>query len=158
MTLNNSTIELVRAVFEDLRIKTGAQPVRSKYSFENPELRKNTDDFSIRGANGVITFAAGNTRGLFYAVYEYFERFCGCRWFYDGDRIPNLKTLPVDQIDFVKQFRYQYRGLRYFAHRSLYRFQAEHWNYDDWKKEIDFLSSIEKKKLIKKMSRENRIK
>ena len=137
--MNTSTIELVRAVFEDLRIKTGAQPVRTEYSFEDPALRNNTDDFSIRGANGVITFAAGNTRGLFYAVYEYFERFCGCRWFYDCDRIPALKTLPVDQVNFVKQFRYQYRGLRYFAHRSLYRFQAEHWDYDDWKKEIDFL-------------------
>ena len=137
--LNNSTFELVRSVFEELRIKTGAKPVITEYSFEQHDTNKDSDDFSITGTNGKLTFTAENVRGLFYAVYEYFERFCGCRWFYDGDIIPNLETLPTEQICFVKHFRYQYRGLRYFAHRSLYRFQAEHWSYDDWKKEIDFL-------------------
>jgi hypothetical protein len=29
--------------------------------------------------------------------------------------------------------------LRYFAHRSLHRFQAEHWDFEDWKKEIDWI-------------------
>ena len=34
--------------------------------------------------------------------------------------------------------RFAYRGLRYFAHRGLHRFQAEHWDLDDWKREIDW--------------------
>ena len=35
--------------------------------------------------------------------------------------------------------RFEYRGLRYFAHRGLHRFQAEHWDLEDWKREIDWL-------------------
>ena len=126
-------------VFEDLRLRTGAAPVETEFSFDDPEVRVATDDFSVTAENGRIRFAGGNVRGIFYAVYEYFERFCGCRWFWDGDVIPDLVRLPAENIRYVKKFRYPYRGLRYFAHRSLYRFQAEHWNFEDWKKELDFL-------------------
>jgi len=42
-------------------------------------------------------------------------------------------------IDVVESPRFEYRGLRYFAHRGLKRFQAEHWSYEDWKREIDWM-------------------
>lgn len=130
---------LVRKAFEEMRAASSAAFVETQYSLHDPEICEGADDFSITAENGKITFASGCIRGLFYAVYEYFERYCSCRYFYDGDIIPQRKTLPAENIRFVKHFRYHYRGIRYFAHRSLYRFQAEHWNLEDWKKEIDFL-------------------
>ncbi|MBQ3003005.1 MAG: hypothetical protein IJD82_04680 [Clostridia bacterium] len=78
-------------------------------------------------------------RSTLYAVYRYFEKVCGCRWFWDGDRIPQSDTLPFEGISFTEASSRVYRGTRYFAHRGLHRFQAEFWNLDDWKREIDWL-------------------
>ena len=135
----NKETKIVRQVFADLAQHIGAPAPEAEFTFDDPEVRPGTDDFSITADQGKITFAAGNVRGLFYAVYEYFERYCSCRWFWDGDIIPKRKKLPAENIRYAKHFRLEYRGLRYFAHRSLYRFQAEHWNFEDWKREIDFL-------------------
>ena len=137
--MQDPEFKLSRQVFEELTRRVGASAVPAEFSFGDPELRSGTDDFSITADNGKITFAAGNVRGLFYAVYEYFERYCACRWFWDGDIIPQRSSLPAENIRYVRHFRLKYRGLRYFSHRSLYRFQAEHWNFEDWKREIDFL-------------------
>ncbi len=137
--MENALFELPRQTFEEMRGRTGAAPVETEFTFDDPSVRVGTDDFCITAENGKIRFAAGNLRGLFYAVYEYFERYCSCRYFWDGDIIPQCDVLPTENIRFAKQFRYLYRGLRYFAHRSLYRFQAEHWGIEDWQKEIDFL-------------------
>jgi hypothetical protein len=46
--------------------------------------------------------------------------------------------MPFDRIDISESPRFDYRGLRYFAHRSLHRFHAEHWSFEDWKREIDW--------------------
>ncbi|MBR4184953.1 MAG: hypothetical protein IKQ87_04230, partial [Clostridia bacterium] len=78
-------------------------------------------------------------RSTLYAVYAYFEKAAGCRYFWDGDIVPRRGSLPLDGFDLVESPRFEYRGLRYFAHRSLTRFQAEHWNLGDWKREIDWM-------------------
>ncbi|MBO4490484.1 MAG: hypothetical protein J5944_03880 [Lentisphaeria bacterium] len=137
--MKNEDFRLPRQTFEELVRRLGAKPVLVEFTFDDHDVRIGTDDFSITAGQGKILFASGNIRGLFYAVYEYFERFCSCRWFWDGDILPERKILPTENIRYVKKFRMPYRGLRYFAHRSLYRFQAEHWDFDDWKKEINFL-------------------
>lgn len=82
--------------------------------------------------------ADARPRAALYAVYRYFEKFCGCRWFWDGDRIPK-RNLPLQNIDLTESPVFEYRGIRYFAHRSLHRFQAEHWSLEDWKTEIDLM-------------------
>lgn len=105
-------------------------------------IRYGTDDYCIRTATiddtEFLLLAGGRPRAAIYAVYRYFERFCGCRWFWDGDRITKV-TLPLSDIDATESPRFDYRGLRYFAHRSLHRFQAEHWSLEDWKQEIDWM-------------------
>lgn len=114
-------------------------------------LAKEIDDFGITyGADNYCIFtkeiagrsclflAGGRPRATIYAVYRYFEKFCGCRWFWDGDRIPRSR-LPLTNVHLIEEPRFAYRGLRYFAHRSLHRFQAEHWNLEDWQKEIDWI-------------------
>ncbi|MBO5759943.1 MAG: hypothetical protein J6S53_00200 [Lentisphaeria bacterium] len=101
----------------------------------------NQDDYQIVSAkdNGrkLLFFAGGRDRALLYALYHFFE-LQGCRYFWDGDIVPEKKNLKLDGYNIKESPRFQYRGLRYFAHRSLKRFQAEHWDIDDWKKELDW--------------------
>lgn len=105
-------------------------------------IRYGTDDYAIRtleeGGVPYLLLAGGRPRATIYAVYRYFDLFCGCRWFWDGDRIPKT-ALRLFDIDLCESPRFAYRGLRYFAHRSLHRFQAEHWSLADWQTEIDWI-------------------
>ena len=109
----------------------------------NLGIRYGTDDYCIKscqseGRNFLI-LAGGRGRSTLYAVYDFFERFAGCHYFWDGDVIPHSDSLCTDNINIVESPRFEYRGLRYFAHRGLKRFQAEHWSFDDWKQEIDWM-------------------
>ena len=101
-----------------------------------------TDSYCIRGCEvdgrSFLFLAGGRPRSTIYAVYRYFEKFCGCRWFWDGDRICK-GDLPVLDVELCESPKFEYRGLRYFAHRSLHRFQAEHWSFEDWCCEIDWV-------------------
>ena len=87
----------------------------------------------------LLILAAGRGRAILYAVYRYFEKYCGCRYYWDGDVIPTAKATLIDNIDLAEKPRFKYRGIRYFAHRSLHRFQAEHWSLEDWKHEIEWM-------------------
>jgi len=111
--------------------------------FSGFRLRYGTDDFSIQSAvikgRKHLFIGGGRDRAVLYAVYTYFEKVCGCRWFWDGDRIPHLDTLPMTDVAVTESPRFLYRGLRYFAHRGLHRFQAEQWGLEDWKREIDWM-------------------
>lgn len=105
-------------------------------------IRYGTDDYCIRSCeisgHRYLFLAGGRPRATIYAVYRYFERFYGCRWFWDGDRIPTAELRLFD-MELTESPRFDYRGLRYFAHRSLHRFQAEHWSLEDWQTEIDWI-------------------
>lgn len=107
-------------------------------------IRYGTDDYCIRSylqkKRKVLILAGGRGRSTLYAVYDYFERYADCHYFWDGDIIPHSDTLPMENINIVESPRFFYRGLRYFAHRGLKRFQAEHWSFNDWKREIDWLT------------------
>lgn len=106
-------------------------------------LTYGTDSYCIKtfDLNGrhVLLLAGGRGRSTLYAVYDYFERFAGCHYFWDGNVIPHRDELLLENIDIIEAPHFQYRGLRYFAHRGLKRYQAEHWSLDDWKKEIDWM-------------------
>ena len=106
-------------------------------------FRIGTDDYCVRSSSlrglPALVLAGGRGRSTIYAVYRYFEKIIGCRWFWDGDRIPKRSVLPLTGIDFAESPRFLYRGTRYFAHRGLHRFQAEHWSEQDWAREIDWL-------------------
>lgn len=111
--------------------------------FDDLHIRYGTDDYCMRsyqsGDRKVLVLAGGRGRSTIYAVYDYFERFAGCRYFWDGDVIAHRDVLPMEEIDVKESPRFEYRGLRYFAHRGLKRFQAEHWSWEDWKQEIDWM-------------------
>ena len=99
-----------------------------------------TDAYHLKSAvdtNGrrLLFIAGGRPRALLYGVYRFFEVRANCRYFWDGDIIPEAADIDISGLDLAESPRFQYRGLRYFAHRSLNRFQAEHWDFPEWKKE-----------------------
>ena len=102
-----------------------------------------TDAYRITSAekNGrhFLFLAGGNGRSTLYAVYDFFERQAGCRYYWDGDIVPKRAAIAMDGLDVYESPRFAYRGLRYFAHRSLDRFQAEHWGPKQWEQEIDWV-------------------
>ena len=106
-------------------------------------IRYGTDDYCIltykKDNRNVLILAGGRGRSTLYAVYDYFERYAGCHYFWDGDIIPHRDSLPMENISIAESPRFFYRGLRYFAHRGLKRFQAEHWSFEDWKQELDWM-------------------
>lgn len=106
-------------------------------------LRTGTDEYAIRsavdGSRNLLFFAGGRPRALLYAIYNFFELSAGCHYFWDGDVIPHQDEIVITGYDVKESPRFDYRGLRYFAHRSLDRFQAEHWGLEQWKKEIDWI-------------------
>ena len=101
------------------------------------EIRTNTDDYQLISAedNGrrLLFIAGGRPRALLYGVYHFFESEADCRYFWDGDIIPAQKTIGIEEIDIFESPRFEYRGLRYFAHRSLNLFLGEHGYFDLWK-------------------------
>ena len=105
-------------------------------------FRYNTDAYRVftKEIDGVshLFIAGARPRATLYATYRYFEKILGCRWFWDGDRIPH-RAPSFTGVDINESPRFEYRGIRYFAHRSLHRFQAEHWSLEDWKHEIDWI-------------------
>ncbi len=110
---------------------------------DNLNIRYGTDDYCIRSINkdgrNMLILAGGRGRSTLYAVYDYFERVGDCHYFWDGDVIPSKDSLAIDGLDINESPHFTYRGLRYFAHRGLKRFQAEHWGFSDWKQEIDWM-------------------
>jgi hypothetical protein len=102
-----------------------------------------TDAYCLRSAEKegrkFLFLAGGNGRSTLYAVYDFFERQAGCRYFWDGDIVPKKADIEMGGLDVTETPRFAYRGLRYFAHRSLDRFQAEHWGAEQWTHEIDWI-------------------
>ena len=86
-----------------------------------------------------LILAGGSGRSTIYAAYDFFRKQAAVEYFWDGDVIPHRNKIQLTGIDILEKPRFEYRGVRYFAHRSLHRFQADHWDLEDWKKEIDWL-------------------
>jgi hypothetical protein len=107
-------------------------------------IRYQTDDYKIlslthQGKN-ILILAGGLGRSTVYAIYDFFRRRGGVDYFWDGDVFHKKSyTISIQGLDVNEKPHFEYRGLRYFAHRGLHRFQAEHWDLDDWKKEIDWI-------------------
>ncbi len=86
-----------------------------------------------------LAITGSNLRSVWYGLYDLLERRGGCRWFWDGDVVPKKDSIDLTNLDVHEEAHFEYRAIRYFAHRGLTRFQAEHWGPEDWKREIDWL-------------------
>ena len=86
-----------------------------------------------------LTITGSNLRSVWYGLYDLLERRGGCRWFWDGDVVSKRDSIDLSNLDVHEEAHFEYRAIRYFAHRGLTRFQAEHWGPEDWRREIDWL-------------------
>lgn len=106
-------------------------------------IRCNSDDYCLISKEdnnrNILFIAGGRGRSTIYAVYDFFERQAGCHYFWDGDVIPKKEHIEISGLNVKESPRFMYRAIRYFAHRGLKRFQAEHWDFEEWKREIDWL-------------------
>lgn len=106
-------------------------------------VKANSDEFSIVSRNTdprpLLVITAGRGRSALYGVYAFLEKAAGCHYFWDGDVIPKAPSIPLSDFDLHEKPRFEYRAIRYFAHRGLHRFQAEHWSLEDWQREIDWM-------------------
>ena len=114
-------------------VSTGETPVVPVSTGETPVVPVSTGGSPVQA-----TITGSNARSVLYGVYDLLERRGGCGWFWDGDRIPKKKTIDVSGLDVHEESKFAWRGIRYFAHRGLTRFQAEHWGFEEWKREIDW--------------------
>ena len=120
---------------------TGKAAPQDAISFAiNPAVSKTGKDaYSIVSCDKCVKITGANTRSVLYGLYDLLERRVGCHWFWDGDVVPKKNAIDLSGLDIHEEAHFEYRGLRYFAHRGLTRFQAEHWGFEDWKKEIDWM-------------------
>jgi hypothetical protein len=96
------------------------------------------DAYRIRSLGDGLEIVGRNGRSAIYGVYDFFRRRAGARYFWDGDRLERKPLIDFKGMDVEEISRFEYRGCQYFAHRGLKRFQAEHWGFADWKREIDW--------------------
>ena len=131
-------MDIARAEYDKYcRAITGKAPPPASFALDH-SLDAKYDEYRIVSVNDGIVFRGANRRALLYAVYDFLSRRGGCRWFWDADIVPKKATIDVSGLDVHEKSQHEYRGIRYFAHRGLTRFQAEHWGFDDWKREIDW--------------------
>ena len=120
---------------------TGKAPPSDAVVFKvDPSVSKSGHDaYAIVSQGAGVKITGSNVRSVLYGVYDLLERRAGCHWFWDGDVVPKKDSIDLSGLDIHEEAHFEYRGLRYFAHRGLTRFQAEHWGIEDWKKEIDWM-------------------
>ena len=129
---------LPERAFRDYWAKIAVNPPpATRFAVEPGTSVSGRDAYRVQEKDGVLSFVGSNVRSLHYAVYDFFRR-KGCRWYWDEDALPAKSRVETAGTDIREESRFEYRGLRYFAHRGLTRFQAEHWGPEDWKREIDW--------------------
>jgi len=110
---------------------------------EGLDIQYGGDNYRLLSLNNngdnCLIIAGGSGRSTIYAVYDFFRKQAGVEYFWDGDVFQHRDQISLTGLDVYEKPRFEYRGHRYFAHRSLHRFQAEHWDLEDWKKEIDWM-------------------
>ena len=101
--------------------------------------RNGNDAYRIKSKGAGAEIVGSNMRSVWYGLYDLLERRGGCCWFWDGDRVPKKDSIDLTELDVFEEARFEWRAIRYFAHRGLTRFQAEHWGPEEWRREIDWL-------------------
>ena len=122
------------------RLVTGCDPAAGALTTAvDPSVSTNgCDAYRIVSTEKGVRITGSNDRSVLYGVYDLLERRGGCRWFWDGDVVPKRAAIDLSGLDVHEISGFEYRGIRYFAHRGLTRFQAEHWGPEDWTREIDW--------------------
>ncbi|NNG11586.1 MAG: DUF4838 domain-containing protein, partial [Arenibacter sp.] len=89
---------------ERINIVEGEPQVEGKYSiFLTGESGKDLGEHEIyiKTLNKNLYISGGSDKALRNAVYEFLERFLGCRWYAPGvEKVPSVKTVQLPNIDY----------------------------------------------------------
>ena len=80
-----------------------------------------------------MVIVGGSPLGTLYGVYRYLEQFCRVGFFWDGEHIPRLPSLPSTAIDVVERPRWPMRQYMMDCEYTSYW-----WDWDQWKAEVDW--------------------
>jgi len=72
------------------------------------------DSLLIKSANENLILTGKGERGVLYSVYTFLEKYVGCKWYApgeEGELIPQLKTLELEDIEDVESPDFSYRGM-----------------------------------------------
>lgn len=108
------------------------------FALDERVSQNGNDAYKLVSTDTGACITGSNIRSVWYGLYDLLERRGGCHWFWDDDVVPKRETIDLSGLNIYEEAGFPYRAIRYFAHRGLTRFQAEHWGLDDWKKEIDW--------------------
>jgi len=77
------------------------------------------DSLLIKTANDKLILTGKGEQGVLYSVYTFLEKYVGCRWYApgeEGELIPQLKSLELEDIENIESPAFPYRGM--MAHRD----------------------------------------
>lgn len=101
--------------------------------------KKNNEAYIVRSVssegNACVVILGGSGIATLYAVYHYLEKVCGCGFYWDGDHVPRLESLPVRDIDIEAQPQFRERMC---MNLTLYWYSCPWWEWQDWKRYIDW--------------------
>ena len=87
--------------------------------------------------NRFLVFASSEPRGTLYAVYDFLENELGVGFFWQEDRIPHRKNISVrEQLERQSSPYFKYR--EYLQGCALTYSWMKYWDFEKWKKEIDW--------------------
>jgi len=85
------------------------------------------------GGRNYLVILGGSPKGTLYGVYHYLEKCCRVGFFWDGEHVPRLGSLPAAGIDVVERPRWPMRQYMMDGEYTSYW-----WNWDQWKAEVDW--------------------
>ena len=102
------------------------------------------DGFIIKtvkdGKRNYLILAGKNDIGTLYSVYGYLKTFCEIGFFQDGDYIPYQPKIPFGGINVVSIPRFDDRMHNLFGHWGMKKYQAQFWNFEDFRKLLDWMT------------------
>lgn len=99
--------------------------------------RFSPEKWQISSVDNGLIIGGGNFNGTLYGVYNYLENICGVKWFnLTEKKIPQLKELPVRDLNLSGQPAFKYRALIADAHDYDGNFlmrNRQNANFSGWK-------------------------
>jgi alpha-N-acetylglucosaminidase len=87
--------------------------------------------------NDWLLLGGSMDRGTLYAVYDLLESHLGVGFFEDGDRVPEVSTISLGEIDSAQRPRFE---IRECLQGCAFGYSAPYWDFADWKKEIGWIA------------------
>jgi len=88
----------------------------------------------------VVALAGNSPLGAMYATSTYLESSCGVGFFNDGDRVPQLVSLPTMGLSYSSVPHFEHRSwLHHAVWTKPYDRCIQLWKFEDWQKLIDWM-------------------